>query len=101
MTRSVHLEPEAKAFAEATASPPFLFDLGPERGRKTVDEVQSSPIDKPDAEVRETRVSAGKWGEVPVRVGRPKGATGRLPVIVYVHGGAWRSGSTKAWPARS
>jgi hypothetical protein len=32
----VVLEPAAKAFAEATANPPYLFDLGPVEGRKTV-----------------------------------------------------------------
>ena len=35
----VVLEPAAQAFAEATADPPYLFDLGPIEGRKTVDEV--------------------------------------------------------------
>jgi acetyl esterase len=27
------LEPAAQAFAEATANPPYLFDLGPAEGR--------------------------------------------------------------------
>jgi hypothetical protein len=51
MPRPVRLEPEAQAFVEKTANPPYLFDLGPEKGRKTVDEVQSTPIDKPDADI--------------------------------------------------
>ena len=42
MTTKIQLEPEARDFAQATANPPFLFDLGPEKGRTTVDEVQSS-----------------------------------------------------------
>ncbi|MFD9122968.1 esterase, partial [Streptomyces bottropensis] len=41
------LEPAAADFAEATANPPYLFDLGPVEGRKTVDEVQSGEIDRP------------------------------------------------------
>ena len=41
------LEPEAQAFVEATANPPYLFDLGPVDGRKAVDEVQSGEIAKP------------------------------------------------------
>ena len=36
----VALEPAAQQFAEATANPPCLFDLGPAEGRKTVDEVR-------------------------------------------------------------
>ena len=52
MPQPVHLEPEAKAFADAAANPPYLFDLGPEKGRKAVDEVQSAPVDKPDVDTR-------------------------------------------------
>ena len=44
------LEPAAQEFADATANPPFLFDLGPEKGRETVDEVQSGEIGKPDVD---------------------------------------------------
>lgn len=38
MTKPV-LEPAAQVFVEETASPPYLFDLGPVEGRKTVDQV--------------------------------------------------------------
>ena len=41
------LEPAAAAFAEATANPPYLFDLAPAEGRKAVDEVQSGESPKP------------------------------------------------------
>ena len=44
------LEPAAQKFADATANPPFLFDLGPEKGRKAVDEVQSGEIERPDVD---------------------------------------------------
>ena len=50
----VVLEPAAQEFAEATASPPYLFDLGPAEGRKTVDEVQSGQIAKPEVDVQDT-----------------------------------------------
>jgi acetyl esterase len=93
MPPSVELEPEAKAFAEATSKPPFLFDLGPSQGRQAVDEVQSSPIDKPEVDSQLVRVPAGSWGEVPVRIVRPKGASGRLPVILYLHGAGWVFGN--------
>jgi hypothetical protein len=41
------LEPQARQFVEATSEPPYLFHLGPEKGRETVDQVQSGYIDKP------------------------------------------------------
>jgi hypothetical protein len=37
---SVQLEPGAGS-REATANPPYLFDLGPEKGRSAVDETRS------------------------------------------------------------
>ncbi len=34
-------------------------------------------------------------GEVPVRIVRPVGATGALPVVLYVHGAGWVFGNAK------
>lgn len=41
------LEPAAQEFVDATSEPPYLYQLPPEEGRKAVDAVQDSPIDKP------------------------------------------------------
>ena len=75
----VVLEPAAQEFTEATANPPYLFDLGPVEGRKTVDEVQSGEVEKPDVDIEDTTIPGGPSGEVSVRILRPKGASGRLP----------------------
>jgi hypothetical protein len=40
------LEPEAQELAEATSKPPFLYELGPEKARKVLDDIQSAPIEK-------------------------------------------------------
>ncbi|MER6436600.1 alpha/beta hydrolase [Streptomyces sp. NPDC001185] len=87
------LEPAAAAFAEATANPPYLFDLAPAEGRKAVDEVQSGGMVGPEVDEEWTTVSGGPTGEVRVRVVRPAGATGVLPVIVYIHGAGWVFGN--------
>ncbi|MGW5474497.1 alpha/beta hydrolase [Streptomyces chartreusis] len=87
------LEPAAQAFAEATGNPPYLFDLGPAEGRKVVDEVQSGEIAKPDVDEEWVTVAGGPTGEVRVRVVRPAGATGTLPVIIYIHGAGWVFGN--------
>ena len=34
VTTNVVLEPAAREFAEATSAPPYLFDLGPVKGRR-------------------------------------------------------------------
>ncbi len=91
---SVVLEPAAQEFADATADPPYLFDLGPVEGRKTVDEVQSGDgVTAPDVDVEDTTVPGGPSGEVSVQILRPKGAEGSLPVILYVHGAGWVFGN--------
>jgi len=95
MSESVHLEPAAKALAEATAKPPFLFDLGPEKGRETVDALQSGPIDKPDVDAEDVTIAGGPTGEVSVRVVRPKGAAGPLPTVLYIHGAGWVFGNAQ------
>ena len=92
MTKPV-LEPAAQAFAEATANPPYLFDLGPVEGRKAVDEVQSEPIDKPEVAEEWLTIAGGPTGEVKLRIVRPAGATGPLPVVLYLHGAGWVFGN--------
>lgn len=91
-TRPV-LEPAAQAFVEATANPPYLFDLGPAEGRKAVDEVQSGDIAEPAVDEEWVTVPGGPTGEVRARIVRPAGAEGALPVIVYIHGAGWVFGN--------
>src|SRR4051812_30631900 len=87
------LEPAAQAFAEATANPPYLFDLGPAEGRKAVDEVQSGDVAGPAVDEEWITVPGGPTGQVRTRIVRPAGATGTLPVIVYIHGAGWVFGN--------
>ncbi|MCX5264296.1 alpha/beta hydrolase [Streptomyces sp. NBC_00199] len=87
------LEPQAAAFAEATANPPYLFDLGPVEGRKAVDEVQSGEIAKPAVDEEWVTVAGGPTGSVRARIVRPAGVDGVLPVVLYIHGAGWVFGN--------
>ncbi|WP_371095170.1 alpha/beta hydrolase [Streptomyces sanglieri] len=87
------LEPAAAAFAEATANPPYLFDLPPAEGRKAVDEVQSGETDKLQIDEEWITVSGGPTGSVRARIVRPAGVEGTLPVILYIHGAGWVFGN--------
>ena len=87
--KNVSLEPAAQAFVDATSEPPFLYQLTPEEGRKAVDSVQDEPIDKPEIDEQWIIVQGGPTGSVPVRIVKPLGATGALPVVVYTHGAGW------------
>jgi acetyl esterase/lipase len=90
----VVLEPAAKQFTEATANPPYLYQIAPSEGRKIADDLQSDPANLPDADLTDLTVPGGPSGEVRVRVVRPAGATGTLPVILYVHGLGWVFGNS-------
>ena len=82
------LEPEARAFAEAAAQPPTLSQRGVDGARQLLDDVQAAPIAKPDVEEEWITVPAAV-GDARVRLVRPVGAAGSLPVVLYVHGGGW------------
>jgi acetyl esterase len=78
------LEPAAQEIADA----PLLYELGVAAARKLLDDIQATPIDKPDVDEKWITV-----GDVRVRIVKPLGATGQLPTILYVHGGGWILGN--------
>jgi acetyl esterase len=88
----VVLEPASQAFVEATANPPFLYELTPDEARKVLDDVQAAPIDKLPVDERWITVPADV-GDVQVRIVRPQGIEGTLPVILYMHGAGWMLGN--------
>lgn len=89
------LEPEALAFAAATAHPPYLFTLDPVEGRKAVDEVQSAEVELPAVDEEWVTVVGGPTGRVRARIVRPTGSTGPMPVILYLHGSGWVFGNAR------
>jgi acetyl esterase len=88
----VVLEPAAQALADATSRPPFLFDLGPEKARGVLEDLQAGPIDKLPIEEEWITIPADV-GDARVRIVRPRGHIGLLPVVVYMHGGGWILGN--------
>ncbi|MEV4217056.1 alpha/beta hydrolase [Nonomuraea sp. NPDC049725] len=86
------LEPAARDLAEATSKPPFLYELGVEGARKVLDDLQAAPIDKPDVDEKWIVVPA-EAGDVRVKIVKPAGSSGVLPVVLYVHGGGWVLGN--------
>ena len=83
------LEPAAQSFVEATANHPFIFELPPAEGRKLLDDLQSGKIAEPEIDEEWITVNGGPTGEVKVRIVKPRGATGTLPVVLYIHGAGW------------
>jgi acetyl esterase len=87
------LEPAAKAFAEATAGPPFTYELPPDVSRKGLEDLQSGSELKPDADIADLTVDTGQTGTVKVRIVRPPNTVAPLPVLLYTHGAGWVLGS--------
>jgi acetyl esterase/lipase len=84
------LEPAAQAFADAVAKPPFITELGPEKGRETLDEVQAGQgVEKPEVVIEDFTIGGGNHREVKIRLLKPPGVSDSLPVILYLHGGGW------------
>lgn len=91
MTDKHPLETEAQAIADATAQPPFFYQMTPDEARKVLEDVQASqPGDLPAITETWHEVPADV-GDVRVRIVMPEGveAGTALPVVVYMHGGGW------------
>jgi acetyl esterase len=86
------LEPAAQQVADAFSKPPFLYEMPPAAARKVLEDAQSAPIDKLPVDEEWITVPA-PVGDVRVRIVKPQGTAGPLPVIVYMHGGGWILGN--------
>src|SRR4051812_602789 len=86
------LEPSAQGIVDATAVPPFIYELEPAAARKVLDDLQAEPPRLLPVEEEWITVPAAV-GDARVRIVRPAGSSGTLPVIVYMHGGGWILGN--------
>ncbi|MGW0803377.1 alpha/beta hydrolase [Nonomuraea sp. NPDC002799] len=94
ISKKVVLEQAAQQFADANAKRPFIYELPPEQGRDVLEKLQSdASVPKPDIDEDWIQVEGGPTGVIPIRIVKPKGATGDLPVIFYIHGAGWVFGS--------
>lgn len=92
--KKVVLEQAAQEFADVTSTPPFIYELPPEQGRQVLEDVQSGEgVTKPEITEEWITVEGGPTGRVPVRIVRPAGSAGILPVVYYIHGAGWVFGS--------
>ncbi|MER5636535.1 alpha/beta hydrolase [Kitasatospora sp. NPDC002227] len=84
------LEPAATELARATDPHPRIYEIPPAEGRDALAGLQADPgVAKPAVAEQWAEVDAGEWGTLKVRILRPEGVSGVLPVIVYIHGAGW------------
>ena len=90
------LEPYAQALVDslnASQSEP-IYKLSYADARKALENLQAGPVRKRPADIEDKILPVGPTGEVSVRIYRPQGSPqGKLPVVMYFHGGGWVLGS--------
>ena len=89
------LEPKTQAFIEALDAEGGrrIYELSYGDARKVLEDAQAGNVTTLPADVEDEVLPVGPTGEVSVRIYRPKGAKGPLPVVMYFHGGGWVLGS--------
>jgi acetyl esterase len=89
------LEPKAQALIDALNAQGGkpLYELSYADARKVLEDAQAAPVTKLPAEIEDKVLPVGPSGEISVRIYRPEGAKGLLPVVMYFHGGGWVLGS--------
>lgn len=85
------LEPMTQKFIDglAAAGGKPLYQLSPAEAHKFLTDLQSQPIPLLPVDIEDTTFPVGPTGTTRIRIVRPKGAQGTLPVVMYFHGGGW------------
>ena len=89
------LKPKTQAFIDALAAQGGkpIYELSYADARQVLEDAQAGAIATLPADIEDQVVPVGPTGEVSVRIYRPTGAKGLLPVVMYFHGGDWVLGS--------
>lgn len=91
-TEPLSLDATTNAFLQSLAAQggPPLYTLSPAEARAVLTRVQSSvTVTELPADIEDRTISGGPTGEVSIRLIRPQGVSGALPVVLYCHGGGW------------
>ncbi|HEX5072475.1 MAG TPA: alpha/beta hydrolase [Gemmatimonadaceae bacterium] len=88
------LEPTTQRFIDSLAGAPPLSTLTPEAAHAVLTDLQAEPVAMQPAEIEDTTWPVGPTGTTKIRIVRPAGARGTLPLLFYTHGGGWVLGDT-------
>jgi Esterase/lipase len=81
----------AQAFVDAIAAKGGepVYKLPIPEARKALVDLQSQAVEKPHAQIEDRVIPGGPVGEISIRIVRPENAQGKLPAVMYFHGGGW------------
>jgi acetyl esterase len=85
------VEPNTQAFLDAIAAKggPQIYELSVEDARGVLCAAQGGKVSTLPADIEDRTIPGGPKGQVAIRIVRPTGSTGTLPVVMYFHGGGW------------
>lgn len=84
------LEPATQAFVNSLEGAQPIYTLTPEAARAVLSDAQrAAKVDLLKASIQDRVLNVGPTGRTAIRVVRPSNEQGRLPVVIYVHGGGW------------
>ena len=94
-TEKIVLEATTQAFVDSLASQGGkpIYELSYKDARKVLEDAQAKPVTRLAADIEDKVLPVGPTGEVSVRIFRPPNPKGRLPTVMYFHGGGWVLGS--------
>jgi len=90
-TSPPELEPQTQKFIDSLveAGGPPIYTLSPLEARAVLAGAQSAKVPMLPAQIENMSLPVGPTGKVSVRIVRPEGIKGILPVVLYLHGGGW------------
>jgi len=83
------LEATTQKFINALAGSKPIYALSPSDARNVLAGAQKGDAKKLAAKEENLTIKAGPTGSIKLRVVRPEGVKGKLPVVMYFHGGGW------------
>jgi acetyl esterase len=85
------IEPSTRKFLDALAKAggPPIYTLSPDAARKVLAGAQAGDVKTMPAEIEDRTIPVGPTGSVRLRIVRPHGSSGTLPVAMHFHGGGW------------
>lgn len=89
------LEPTTQKFIDSLASRGGkpIYELSIADAREALEGLQRQPAEKLPAQEEDVAIPGGPSGKISTRIIRPANSTGKLPVVMYIHGGGWILGS--------
>jgi len=83
------LEPTTQKFIDSLAGSKPIYTFSPDEARNILAGAQKGDVKKLAAQEEDKVIKVGPTGSVKLRIVRPEGAKGALPVVMYFHGGGW------------